>query len=158
MSPWDAVTGLFADHIFNYTFLQCLCLWDCFLLSMDSIQYLVLFQTIECKSSSNAMVEVNKTRQWIFTCHWYIYPLGRPFMLWKARWKGYLHVSGSKKAKCLVTTRKSSLRWVFKWNISLLWLNQKKYADLQGILQNSPNKESRDGRYKNCTGSEQRSV
>lgn len=35
-----------------------------------------------------------------------IYPLGRPFMLGKNRSKGYLHVSGSKKVRCLVTTMK----------------------------------------------------
>lgn len=52
-----------------------------------------------------------------------IYPLGKLFIPGKARWKDYGNVNGNKEAKCLVTTRKCSLRWVLKWNISLLWLH-----------------------------------
>lgn len=64
------------------------------------------FQSIECKNPSNTTGEVNKNREWIFTCHRYNLPLGKLFIPGKARCKDYGHVNENKEAKCLVTTKK----------------------------------------------------
>lgn len=35
-----------------------------------------------------------------------VYPLAKPFIPGKARWKDYSHANGNKEAKCLVSTKK----------------------------------------------------